>query len=116
MLGVAAFIRGTTTVDFSSDFPILNVALSGAVTRRDALPTGSVFQSSYNKSEVQQIQASGRWEFQNNSGLDFGIGATEVNNRTAAAVMQQNDWGGLGAVDDYSDDIWTPTTWAAIST
>ena len=29
VLGVAAFIRGTTTVDFSSDFPILNVALPG---------------------------------------------------------------------------------------
>lgn len=107
VLGVAAFIRGTTTVDFSHDFPILNVALSGPVTGAAALPTGSVFQSSYNKSEVQQVQASGRWEFQNNSGLDFGVAATEVNNRTASAVMQQNAWGGLGAVGDYSDDIWT---------
>jgi TonB-dependent receptor len=107
VLGVAAFIRGTTTVDFSHDFPILNVALSEPVSAADALPTGSVFQSSFNKSEIQQIQATGHWEFQNNSGLDFGIGATEVNNRTASAVMQQNAWGGLGTADDYSDDIWT---------
>ena len=107
VLGVADFIRGTTTIDFSSDFPILNVALPGPVDAADAKVTGSVFQSSFNKSEIQQIQASGRWEFQNNSGLDFGISATEVNNRTAAAVMQQNNWGGLGTEDDYSDDIWT---------
>jgi len=107
VLGVANFVRGTTTIDFSGDFPILNVALPGPVSAADAKVTGSVFQSSYNKSEVEQIQASGRWEFQNNSGLDFGISATEVNNRTAAAVMQQNNWGGLGTPDDYSDDIWT---------
>jgi TonB-dependent receptor len=107
VLGVASFIRGTTTVDFSNDFPILNVVLPGAVDPGDALVTGSVFQSSYNKSEIQQVQASGRWEFQENSGLDFGISATEVQNRTAAAVMQQNNWGGLGNPDDYDDDIWT---------
>jgi TonB-dependent receptor len=107
VLGVANFIRGTTTIDFSSDFPILNVALPGPVSPSDAKVTGSVFQSSFNKSEIDQIQASGRWEFGNNSGLDFGISATEVNNRTAAAVMQQNNWGGLGTEDDYSDDIWT---------
>jgi TonB-dependent receptor len=107
VLGVAAFIRGTTTVDFSKDFPILNVNLSRPVSGADALPTGSVFQSSYNKSEIQQIQASGRWEFNESSGLDFGIGAIEVNNRTAAAVMQQNNWGGLGTTAQYDDDIWT---------
>jgi TonB-dependent receptor len=107
VLGVAAFIRGTTTVDFSKDFPILNVNLSRPVTGADALPTGSVFQSSYNKSEIQQIQASGSWKFNESSGLDFGIGAMEVNNRTASAVMQQNAWGGLGAVGNYDDSIWT---------
>ena len=109
VLGVAAFIRGTTTVDFSGDFPILNVVLPTGRTQvepADALVTGSVFQNSFNRSDVQQIQAKGHFEFQNNSGLDFGVSATEVQNRTAAAVMQQNNWGGLGAAADYDDDIW----------
>jgi TonB-dependent receptor len=109
VLGVAAFIRGTTTVDYTGDFPVLNVALSPGHTEvepADAKVTGSVFQSSFNRSEVQQIQAKGRWEFQNKAGLDFGVSATEVQNRTAAAVMQQNAWGGLGTEADYDDSIW----------
>jgi TonB-dependent receptor len=109
VLGVAGFVRGTTTVDFSGDFPILNVVNSAGrpeVLPSDAVVTGSVFQNSYNKSEVQQIQASGTYEFSASSGLDFGVASTEVNNRTAAAVAQQNNWGGLGSPASYDDDIW----------
>jgi TonB-dependent receptor len=109
VLGVAAFIRGTTTVDFSSDFPILTVQLPPGRTQveaSDAVVTGSVFQNSYNKSDVEQLQASGRFEFENYSGLDFGIAATEVDNRTAAAVTQRDTWGGVGTPGDYDDSIW----------
>ena len=66
VLGVAAFIRGTTTVDFSNKFPILNVQLPPGVTQvapEHAVVTGSVFQNSYNNSDVEQFQASGRFEF-----------------------------------------------------
>lgn len=110
VLGVAGFVRGTTTVDFSGDFPILNVVMPAGRTQvepSDAVVTGSVFQSSYNRSEVKQVQAKGSFEFTEHSGLDFGIGATEVQNRTAAAVNQQNNWGGLGTAASYDDDIWT---------
>jgi TonB-dependent receptor len=109
VLGVAGFVRGTTTVDFSKDFPIVNVVLPAGRTEvdpADAVVTGSVFQNSFNRSEVQQIQASGSYEFQNNSGLNFGISTIEVQNRTAASTSQQNNWGGLGAPADYDDDIW----------
>ena len=52
VLGVANFVRGTTTIDFSGDFPILNVALPGPVSAADAKVTGSVFQSS-----LQQVRS-----------------------------------------------------------
>ncbi|MBJ7517442.1 MAG: TonB-dependent receptor, partial [Stenotrophomonas sp.] len=93
VLGVAAFVRGTTTVDYSGDLPIINVQLPPGVTQveaSDALVTGSVFQNSYNKSEVEQFQASGRFRFADYSALDFGIGSTEVNNRSASAIEQRN--------------------------
>lgn len=109
VLGVAAFIRGTTTVDFSRDFPVLNVQLPAGVTQVEpshAVVTGSVFQNSYSKSDVEQLQAHGRFEFGDFSGLDFGISSIEVNNRTAAAVMQRDTWGGVGAPGDYDDSIW----------
>ncbi|HET6396777.1 MAG TPA: TonB-dependent receptor [Pseudoxanthomonas sp.] len=108
VLGVAAFIRGTTTVDYSGEIPILNVQLPAGVTvdPSTALVTGSVFQNSYNLSEVEQFQAKGEFKFGNYSGLDFGVSATDVYNRTAASVMQRDTWGGVGSPADYDDSIW----------
>lgn len=110
VLGVAAFVRGTTTVDFSGDFPILNVQLPAGVTQvlpSQAVVTGSVFQNAYARSDVEQLQLKGRYEFGEYSGLDFGVSSTEVNNRTAYAFMQRDTWGGVGTPADYADDIWT---------
>ena len=109
VLGVAAFVRGTTTADFSGDFPVLTVALPTGVTAvspSQALVTGSVFQNAYTKSEIEQVQASGRFKFGDYSGLDFGVSSTEVNNRTAYGFMQRDTWGGVGTAADYPDDIW----------
>ena len=109
VLGAAAFIRGTTTADFSGDFPIVNIQLPPGVSGVDpsqALVTGSVFQNAYAKSEVEQGQVSGRFEFGDYSGLDFGVAATEVNNRTAYGYMQRDTWGGVGTPADYEDSIW----------
>src|SRR5690606_13765020 len=109
VLGVAAFVRGTTSVDYSGEIPIVNVVLPPGmdeVSAADAVVTGSVFQNSYNRSEVAQLQARGRFEFGDYSGLDFGVSATEVKNRTAASVMQADNWGGLGSPGDYDDSIW----------
>ncbi|WNH53679.1 TonB-dependent receptor [Stenotrophomonas oahuensis] len=107
VLGVAAFVRGTTTVDYSGDLPIINIALPpGGVQASDALVTGSVFQNSYNKSEVQQYQGSGVFRFADYSALDFGVGYAEVKNRSASAIMQRDSWGGVGTPADYDDSIW----------
>ena len=71
-----------------------------------AVVTGSVFQNSFNDSEIEQFQGSGRFEFGDYSGLDFGVALTETYNRTAAAVMQRDTWGGVGSPDDYDDSLW----------
>ncbi|MEN1995198.1 MULTISPECIES: TonB-dependent receptor [Stenotrophomonas] len=107
VLGVAAYVRGKTTVDYSGDLPIINIALPpGGIQASDALVTGSVFQNSYNKSEVEQLQAKGVFRFADYSALDFGVGHTKVDNRSAAAIMQRDSWGGVGTPADYDDSIW----------
>ncbi|KAF1717009.1 TonB-dependent receptor [Pseudoxanthomonas yeongjuensis] len=109
VLGAAAFIRGTTTADFSGDFPIVNIQLPPGVAGVDpsqALVTGSVFQNAYSRSEVEQGQLSGTFKFGDYSGLDFGVASTEVNNRTAYGYMQRDTWGGVGTPADYEDGIW----------
>lgn len=107
VLGVAAYVRGKTTVDYSGDLPIINIALPpGGIQANQALVTGSVFQNSYNKSKVQQYQGSGTFKFADYSALDFGVGHTKVENRSASAIMQRDSWGGLGNPSDYDDSIW----------
>ncbi len=109
VLAVAAFVRGTTTVDYSRDLPIVHYELPAGVTQVEssqAVVTGSVFHNSYTKSEVEQGQVSGKFKFGEYSSLDFGVAATEVNNRTAYGYTQRDTWGGVGTPADYEDDIW----------
>ncbi len=109
VLGVAAFVRGTTTADYSGDLPLVNITLPPGVSGVDpsqALVTGSVFHNAFTRSEVKQGQVKGRFEFGDYSGLDFGIASTDVDNRTAYAYMQRDTWGGVGTPADYDDAIW----------
>jgi TonB-dependent receptor len=117
VLGVAAFVRGTTSVDFSGDFPVLNVQLPDgqtAVSPSQAMVTGSVFHNAYTRSEIEQGRVGGKWEFGDFSALDFGVSSTEVNNRTAYGFMQRDTWGGIAFADgsaatpgDFDDGIWS---------
>ena len=109
VLGVAAFVRGTTTANFGGDFPTVNIQLPPGVSGVDpsqALVTGSVFQNAYSKMEIEQTQLKGRFDFGEYSGLDFGASYTDMDNRTALGTMQRDTWGGVGTPADYDDSIW----------
>jgi TonB-dependent receptor len=112
-LGVAGFYRGTTTADFTHDFPVMSVELPPGQTGIDPaqmLVTGSSFRNSYMKSEIRQTQLKGDLEFLASSRLDFGVGYTDVKNRSAFSNVQQDTWGGATNVADYPDDVWHPDT------
>ncbi|HEX4894906.1 MAG TPA: TonB-dependent receptor [Solimonas sp.] len=102
-IGTASFNRGDTSVDYSKKFPVL---MMPTVTMDPALQqlTGSVFSNSYQRNEVNQFQANGKWKIDGDSSLDFGVGYTEVKNRSAFSNVQSNTWGGgvggPGALDD----------------
>lgn len=109
VLGTAGFFRGTTTVDYSRPFPVLNVALPDGLSQIDPsgmLATGSTFRNSYMKSEVEQLQLKGQFEFENYSRLDFGVAASDVNNRSAFSNVQLDTWGGATSPGDYPDSVW----------
>lgn len=116
-LGVAGFYRGTTTVDFTEDFPVLSVDLppgQNGIDPAQMLVTGSSFRNSYMKAEIQQAQLNGHYDFPiaflDDSRLDFGVAATDVKNRSAYANVQQDSWGGATSAADYPDEIWRPDT------
>nr|WP_088062272.1 TonB-dependent receptor [Xanthomonas fragariae] len=114
-LGVSGFYRGTSVVDFSKDFPMLQQQLGFGLTGLDpsrTLVTGSAFRNSYMKSEIDQAQVNGDFTFENYSQLKFGIGSTEVKNRSAFSNVQRDTWAGAGTAADYPDDLWIPSAFA----
>jgi len=113
VLGVAGFFRGTTTADFSRDFPVMSVVLPPGQNGIDASQmevTGSSFRNSYMKSEIKQAQLSGDLEFLEDSRLDFGVALTNVKNRSAYSNVQADTWSGASDPADYPDDVWRADT------
>jgi len=107
-LGITANVRRRTSVDFSGDFPVFNFELSPGISElgpEHALLASSVFQGSYNWSEIKQGQASGSFRFADYQALNFGAARTEVSNRTAASRSLRTAGGGVGSPADYDDDI-----------
>jgi TonB-dependent receptor len=104
VLGTASFSRGTTTADFSKDFPVLSI--QGAdFARAPQQVTGSVFQNGYMKTEIDQIQTHGSWKMLEASELKFGLAATNVDYRSAFSVQQRDTWGGATSPADYPASV-----------
>ena len=113
VLGVAGFYRGTTTADFSQDFPVMSVVLPAGMSGIDPslmMVTGSSFRNSYMLAEIKQGRLDGHFDFTEGSRLDFGIAATEVGNRSAFSNVQSDTWGGATNAADYPDDVWKHDT------
>jgi TonB-dependent receptor len=115
VLGVAAFVRGNTTADFSRDFPVISVDLPAgqtAVSPSQMTVTGSAFRNGYMKMDIEQTQLSGNFDFSDSSRLDFGVALTEMKNRTAFSTVQNDTWGSDVAFDPavFPDDIWRGDT------
>ena len=107
VLGGVGFYRGTTSVDFSQDFPVMGMATpDGNLDPTKMLTGGASYRNSYMKAEVKQLDLRGDWDINDSMSLDFGYTRTKVKNRSAYSNVDYNDWGGIGSPDDYPDDIW----------
>ena len=107
VLGTASFSRGTTSADFSKDFPVLSI--QGAdFQRAPQQVTGSSFRNGYMKGEVDQLQLKGRLRLLESSNLNFGAAHTAVENRSAFSNQQRDTWGGATSPSDYPSSVWHP--------
>jgi TonB-dependent receptor len=104
-LGAATFTRGTTSVDFTKDLPVLSI-VAAPLDPSTMLVTGSTFRNSYMSAQVDQLQLKGKYKFEDGSGLDFGAGTTKVKNRSAFSNVQRDTWGGATSAADYPDSVW----------
>jgi TonB-dependent receptor len=105
-LGGVGFYRGTTSVDYAQDLPVLFMETPNGLDASQMLTGGASYRNSYMKAEVEQIDLSGYFDTSDSSTLEFGVTRTEVNNRSAFSNVQYDNWGGIGTPDDYSDDLW----------
>jgi TonB-dependent receptor len=108
-LGTASFSRGDTTADFTHDFPVLSIKGADFVHAPQQV-TGSVFQNGYMLGKVDQAQFKGRLRVLEASNLNFGLAATDVNNRSAFATNQRDSWGGATKASDYPSSLWHADT------
>lgn len=104
-LGTASFSRGTTSADFTQDFPVLGI-VGADFARAGQQVTGSTFQNGYMKGEVEQAQAKGSLKLFEASELNFGLALTEQNNRSAFSNQQRETWGGATSAADYPSSVW----------
>ena len=111
VMGTAVFNRGTTTVDFSKDFPVLSLPGASSDVSKE-MATGSTFRNGYMKSEIDQLQLRNNLTLNEHSNLDFGLSTTKVKNRSAFSVNENGSWGGVGTPADYPDNLFHPQTLA----
>ena len=110
-VGFFGFYRGTTTSDWSQDFPVYQVEYAPGTTGADVAQTyttGSSFRNAVSTNEVQELRLSGSYFFDNDAySLDFGVMTTEVDNQSAYANVQADSWGGVGSPDDFDDSLFS---------
>ncbi|GGW78118.1 TonB-dependent receptor [Alteromonas halophila] len=104
------FDRVLTEVDYSQDFPVMDIAYADGVEGLNPArmsTSGTSFRNSYMKAEIEQLQFRGNYYFDTGivTSIDFGLSGIEVKNRSAYSVAQRDTWGGYGSPEDYPDDI-----------
>lgn len=110
VVSAVQFDRVLTEVDYSQDFPVMDITYADGVNGLSAdrmLTSGTSLRNSFMKSEIDQLQFRGNYYLDEGviTSIDFGLSAIEVKNRSAYSVTQRETWGGYGAPEDYPDDI-----------
>ncbi|WP_167761494.1 TonB-dependent receptor [Duganella callida] len=103
-LANASFSRGTTSIDFTHELPIVSMPAAN-LTAAPIQAAGSWFHNSYEKSVVKQAQVKGSLNLLEASNLNFGLGYTDTTNRSTFSNVQNNTWGGATKPSDYPANL-----------
>ena len=111
VISTADFSLRSQGLDFTTDLPTLSIGFQDGTDQISAgrmRGTGSTFQASTIKTEIDQVQRLGKYEFDVAivDSVDFGVAATNNTYRSTFSNNQRDSWGGVGNPEDYPDDIW----------
>lgn len=112
VVSTADFSLRSQGVDFTTELPTLTLGFQDPFTDIGAdrmRGTGSTFQASTIRTEIDQVQLFSKYEFDNSivKSVDFGVAQTNNTYRGTFSNNQRDSWGGVGNPEDYPDDIWT---------
>lgn len=98
--------------NFETELPTLSVAFQDGSSTLDPsrlTSTGSTFQNSLIRTDIDQVQFFGKYDFDTAliKSVDFGASFTRNKVRSAFANNQTDSWGGVGTADDLPDSIFT---------
>jgi TonB-dependent receptor len=118
VISTADFSLRNQDLDFRTEVPTLGLGFQDGSNQIDSsrmLGTGSTFQDSFIRTEIDQAQIVATYEFDQSivRSIDFGVAATKNDFRSTFSNNQRDSWGGVGNPADYPDDIWERTNLAS---
>ncbi|MFT5711006.1 MAG: TonB-dependent receptor [Halioglobus sp.] len=101
------FDRIGNSVDYTQDLPIANYQYSNPLDPSRMLTSGTSFRNSFMEHDIEQFQLKGVFRFDDSMvrSIDFGISATESENRSAYSNAQRDTWSGYGTPEDFDDSL-----------
>jgi TonB-dependent receptor len=109
-LATVSFSRGTSSLDFSHEMPVLSIQGADFVRAPNQV-SGSWFQDGLNKMKIDQVQGSGSLKLMASSNLNFGLAYTKVDNHSKFQQVQRDTWSGTAtATKGYDQGLWRADT------
>jgi TonB-dependent receptor len=106
IFGAGMFSQGDAIGYYGKDFPVLS--LPNTVLNTGTIQVGGTrFDAALSDQSIDQQQFKGSFKVTENDKLNFGLGFTNVKNRSANVNHQNADWGGVGAQGDYPASLFT---------
>ncbi len=103
--GLRGASRASTTIDYRGDIPVTTTTANDPLSPDDMRLTGSVYNNAWAKMNIEQTQLEGKWYFDEDQTIDFGVALSKVANFEASSIVQRNTWGqsqasALGSMTD----------------
>lgn len=110
-VGSAIYGVANQKVDFTSDMPIISVAMhpGAGITAANIRPSGNAFRNAYMKDTIDQVAFRAGKDFDSSfiKSLNFGVTYTDNNVHSAYGFLQSDSWGGTLSAAETPDDLYT---------
>ncbi len=109
-LQLPSYTRTRTGLDLTGDLPGIATGNIENFNPNTMRLSGSWFANDFYTSEIDQTQVTGKYHYNDEASIDFGVSINTVNNRYRHTQVQRADWAGVGVEGDFADVNWTEDT------